>query len=530
MMNPNEQITTPDTSSAQSNNNSSEPNIEHVDQLQLDQSSDLLLDEFLMTALRSVKDRPALLKIELEIERFVHDTSQTHVSFPPMSSYHRLMVHKVAHHWGLQHLTGVTPGSGPQPAKYVRVERGSATTAPIFRLRELCESDASVSTVTGVNATPAPTPLPAPVKVSPGPVKLLLRRNTGNDAKNSTNGAQSASLPNQANTSRDQAGDSTNQSSPSLEEREAAYARARARIFSEQQALEAAKNSAAPLTTSLTTNTAPVNNTAPINSSSGPHADDEWYDASDLPNWEEDEESDYRRDLSARYNPVSHVARPALVEQLDRLQLNDATRVTSVKPTPPPTTRVNAQSAQEQVAKLGHILEITGLADLSSAPYLEIVNQLKDVATIKQLPNKEGQPPRVVAIFGNSAQAQNTMTSFNARNNSVNLKAMTARVTGVNVSFNSQAPNKSVNRPVNPRPAPNPAYPQQPYYPNPAMTPVTPQYYPANQQQYYPMMTPVNYHPAMYAQYPPNTGPNPPMYPPYYYPNPQYYPPNTAPK
>jgi hypothetical protein len=139
MMNPNEQITTPDTSSAQSNNNSSEPNIEHVDQLQLDQSSDLLLDEFLMTALRSVKDRPALLKIELEIERFVHDTSQTHVSFPPMSSYHRLMVHKVAHHWGLQHLTGVTPGSGPQPAKYVRVERGSATTAPIFRLRELRE-------------------------------------------------------------------------------------------------------------------------------------------------------------------------------------------------------------------------------------------------------------------------------------------------------------------------------------------------------------------------------------------------------
>eukprot|EP00029_Vermamoeba_vermiformis_P008003 TRINITY_DN3623_c0_g3_i1.p1 TRINITY_DN3623_c0_g3~~TRINITY_DN3623_c0_g3_i1.p1 ORF type:complete len:523 (+),score=157.12 TRINITY_DN3623_c0_g3_i1:81-1649(+) len=517
MMNTNEQIPTADNTGAQLNN-SNELNIEPSDQLQLDQSSDLLLDEFLMTALRSVKDRPALLKIELEIERFVQDTSQSHVTFPPMSSYHRLMVHKAAHHWGLQHLTGVIQGSGPQPAKYVRVERGSVTTAPIFRLRELCESDVSVSYMTPVNTTPAPTPVTAPVKVSPSPspgaVKLLLRRN---EAKNSTGASQSGSLPNQASASRDQASDS-----PSLEEREAAYAKARARIFSEQQALEnAAKNSAMNHSVNGT-NTAV---SGAINSKAT-HEDDEWYDASDLPNWEEDEASEYRRDLSARYNPsVSHVTRPALVEQLDRLQLNDATRVTSVKPTPAPTTRVTAPSTQEQVAKLGHILEVTGLTDLTSAPYLGIVDQLKDVATIKQLPNKEGQSPRVVAIFSSSAQAQSTMTSFNERNNSVQLQTMTARVTPVNVSFNSQAPNKSVNRPVNPRPAPNPAY-SQPYYPNPTMTPVNPY------QQYYPVMTPVNqtppyapvnYHPAMYAQYPPNTAPNPPMYPHYYYPNPQYY-------
>jgi hypothetical protein len=35
--------------------------------------ADLLLDEFLLTALRSVKDRLALLKIEQEIERLVRD-------------------------------------------------------------------------------------------------------------------------------------------------------------------------------------------------------------------------------------------------------------------------------------------------------------------------------------------------------------------------------------------------------------------------------------------------------------------------
>ncbi len=46
-----------------------------INQLQqLEQSADLLLDEFLMTALRSVKDRPALLKIEAELEQFVQDT------------------------------------------------------------------------------------------------------------------------------------------------------------------------------------------------------------------------------------------------------------------------------------------------------------------------------------------------------------------------------------------------------------------------------------------------------------------------
>ncbi len=452
------------------------------------------------------------------------------------------MVHKVAHHWGLQHLTGVTQTSGPQPAKYVRVERGAVTVAPLFKLRELCESDVSTGTVTPVNTAPAPTPVTAPVKVSPGPVKLLLRRNMSTEAKNSSTGAPQSgtSLPNQASVARDQASDSTNQNSPSLEEREAAYAKARARIFSEQQALENAANNNNSVNNGSVNNGSVngANDNTSVSAANGnkvSHDDDEWYDANDLPNWEEDEAAEYRRDLSARYNPssMSHLTRPALVEQLDRLQLNDATRVTNVKPAAAPMTRVNAPSAQEQVAKLGHILEVTGLADVTSAPYLEVVNQLKDVATIKQLPKKEGQPPRVVAIFGSSTQAQNTMESFNARNNSVKLQTMTARVTPVNVSFNSQAPNKSVNRPVNPRPAPNPAY-SQPYYPNPTMTPVT-QGYPY--QQYYPnpMMTPVNqgypvnYHPAMYAQYPPNTAPNPAMYPPYYYPNPQYYT-NTAPK
>ncbi|KAI8880005.1 hypothetical protein K501DRAFT_192330 [Backusella circina FSU 941] len=61
------------------------------------------LDEFILDLLTKPQQRLFLLKTELEFEAFIKDERQLRLDFPPMNSYQRLMIHKLAPYYQLNH-------------------------------------------------------------------------------------------------------------------------------------------------------------------------------------------------------------------------------------------------------------------------------------------------------------------------------------------------------------------------------------------------------------------------------------------
>jgi R3H domain len=62
------------------------------------------LHHFIIETLhRNYKDRTTLLRIEQEMVTLVRDSKRTCHRFPAMSSYHRMLVHRVAAYFGLEH-------------------------------------------------------------------------------------------------------------------------------------------------------------------------------------------------------------------------------------------------------------------------------------------------------------------------------------------------------------------------------------------------------------------------------------------
>ncbi|XP_066531583.1 cAMP-regulated phosphoprotein 21 [Hoplias malabaricus] len=76
---------------------SKEPSLEYTDSTGID------LEEFLITTLKSSpRDRLMLLKLEQDMTDFMTDNC-SYRKFPQMSSYHRMLVHRVAAYFGLEH-------------------------------------------------------------------------------------------------------------------------------------------------------------------------------------------------------------------------------------------------------------------------------------------------------------------------------------------------------------------------------------------------------------------------------------------
>ncbi|KAM9494449.1 cAMP-regulated phosphoprotein 21 isoform 2-T2 [Clarias gariepinus] len=76
---------------------SKEPSLEYTDSTGID------LEEFLITTLKSSpRDRLMLLKLEQDMTDFMTDNC-SYKKFPQMSSYHRMLVHRVAAYFGLEH-------------------------------------------------------------------------------------------------------------------------------------------------------------------------------------------------------------------------------------------------------------------------------------------------------------------------------------------------------------------------------------------------------------------------------------------
>ncbi|XP_035913703.1 protein encore isoform X2 [Anopheles stephensi] len=68
-----------------------------------DQSGINLIQFFKETLNKNFKDRNMLMKIEKELLSLAMDRSRSQMKFPPMSSYNRMLIHRVAAYFGMEH-------------------------------------------------------------------------------------------------------------------------------------------------------------------------------------------------------------------------------------------------------------------------------------------------------------------------------------------------------------------------------------------------------------------------------------------
>ncbi|KAG7384050.1 hypothetical protein PHYPSEUDO_003020 [Phytophthora pseudosyringae] len=164
------------------------------------------LDPVLVAGLENARERMTLLKFEDQIVRFLKNPREPHLNFPPLSSYHRLIVHRLAQRCGLEH----------QTADYNPYENSSARVVTLFKTPQSAVPRVLLIDLSADRQTPTVTPASAP--------RIMMRK-------------RSAPRPG-ANGGRGNADKAT----PSLQDRERAYAEARARIFGEKNGNTAAES------------------------------------------------------------------------------------------------------------------------------------------------------------------------------------------------------------------------------------------------------------------------------------------------
>ncbi|OWZ20604.1 hypothetical protein PHMEG_0004960 [Phytophthora megakarya] len=178
------------------------------------------LDPVLVAGLENARERMTLLKFEDQIVRFLRNPREPHLNFPPLSSYHRLIVHRLAQRCGLEH----------QTADYNPYENSSARVVTLFKTPQSAVPRVLLIDLSADRQPPTVTPASAP--------RIMMRK-------------RSAPRPG-ANGGRGNGADKT---TPSLQDRERAYAEARARIFGKDNGSTAAE-SVSSLSPSLTTSSA----------------------------------------------------------------------------------------------------------------------------------------------------------------------------------------------------------------------------------------------------------------------------------
>ncbi|XP_062922419.1 cAMP-regulated phosphoprotein 21 isoform X2 [Mobula hypostoma] len=93
-------------------------------------STGIDLHEFLINTLKNnPRDRVMLLKMEQELIDFISDNNNHYQKFPPMSSYHRMLVHRVSAYFGMDH-------NVDQTGKCVIINKTSNTRIPEQRFSE----------------------------------------------------------------------------------------------------------------------------------------------------------------------------------------------------------------------------------------------------------------------------------------------------------------------------------------------------------------------------------------------------------
>ncbi|MBN3306553.1 R3HD1 protein, partial [Amia calva] len=165
-------------------------------------STGIDLHEFLVNTLKNnPRDRMMLLKLEQEILDFISNNETQRRKFPPMTSYHRMLLHRVAAYFGLDH-------NVDQTGKSVIINKTSSTRIPDQKFSEHIKDD----------------------KNDDFQKRYILKRDN-------------SSMDKDDNTMRIRLKD--DRRSKSIEEREEEYQRARERIFAQDEknhALSFSKN------------------------------------------------------------------------------------------------------------------------------------------------------------------------------------------------------------------------------------------------------------------------------------------------
>ncbi|XP_022254084.1 cAMP-regulated phosphoprotein 21-like isoform X2 [Limulus polyphemus] len=154
-------------------------------------STGINLQQFIIETLhKNQKDRLTMLKIEQEIISLIKDSKRQSFKFPHMSSYHRMLVHRVAAYFGLDH-------NVDQNGTAVIVNKTKNTRLPETKFNDLIHDEL----------------------VPDEPKKLILKRDSVcfEDGKESPERQSSVD----------------SRKSKSIEEREEEYEKARARIFNQ---------------------------------------------------------------------------------------------------------------------------------------------------------------------------------------------------------------------------------------------------------------------------------------------------------
>lgn len=153
------------------------------------------LTQFIINTLnKNSKDRVLMLKLEQEMSSLVKDPKKTHHKFPHMSSYHRMLVHRVAAYFGLDH-------NVDQSGNCVIVNKTKNTRLPEMKFRDHIAVGEEGNGTGGSEQQPLK-------------LKLMKRESCSCD-------------------SGDRQSDASSRRSKSIEEREEEYEKARRRIFNE---------------------------------------------------------------------------------------------------------------------------------------------------------------------------------------------------------------------------------------------------------------------------------------------------------
>ncbi|XP_020223882.1 R3H domain-containing protein 1 [Cajanus cajan] len=159
-----------------------------------------MVDPFLVEALQNPRHRVTILRMELDIQRFLNNADQQHFEFPHFpSSYLRLAAHRVAQHYGMQ--TVVQDNGLDSQGTRIMVRKIAESRYPVVRLSEI--------------------PAKQLEKDKPELIKIAIRPRPNKTSLNEANEAGKKGNPLR-----------------SVEERKEEYDRARARIFSSSRSCD----------------------------------------------------------------------------------------------------------------------------------------------------------------------------------------------------------------------------------------------------------------------------------------------------
>ncbi|KAF0699834.1 Aste57867_9610 [Aphanomyces stellatus] len=171
------------------------------------------LDPVLVAALENPRERLTLLQFEDQIVHFIRSSRDTELVFPPLSSYHRLIIHRLAERCVLEHQTS-------DFAAYNSMGYDTNTTRAVtlFKTAYTCVPSVLLINLSTESSNPAAS---SAFSSHAAPPKIMTRK------------------PNKNAAHKNQKAPASDTKNRTIQEREKEYAAARARIFGEDAPAEA---------------------------------------------------------------------------------------------------------------------------------------------------------------------------------------------------------------------------------------------------------------------------------------------------